>query len=685
MKTGIVVFSLLLCATAVFSGQLNITSLPRAINQSEHTSDAIDTITIAGTRLTSLTDGIRFNPDYQNPINGWLLNLVNDTIEFAAGGGSNFEGIAIMSQSSYPAHNVTINGGWIICKSPRNDDTNNSENTCMIFGGEDILVKNVSMVAGGYNGKCILGSGYDFEISGGQYLSRVDYYDSRCQFDAIIMNFSQVIYDTNYAADNGHICNIKIHDIKITNAPHAGIRVASTTGSLTNYAVVKIYNNNINIDARNLRYTSYSGTCASSANPFGIALQRVGPGSEIYNNTITSGTIHGGGRGLLLETARGNGRAFVEVFNNYIDTHEGPNTEYDENHAEFHAVRMRNDCSYVHFHNNTVIGTGDNTTATTSYGKAISALRYTFDGTYGGINSFNLIENNTFRVKSLNAGVTAYAVCFDQVDIPDTTLIFRYNRIESDNILVKFGEINGGARGITIYGDTLRFLTPSYSPETFHVGQFCNDFNSSDNFVRDEIYQNGASDTNIVISCTTRGLNELGLQRILRVKVLGNNGFPVPGAALQVTNNYRKSVVSGLTGGNGIVSAPVTYWWESGMTSDSTAYNNFVIKAKKDKDSTIITAQISAISGSPVLVLAKTAGDSSAACDTCGVVCGDVDGDGIVNIIDVAYFIKYLYRSGEAPNSNVTADVDRNGILNMLDVAYIINAQYKDGGDLICW
>ncbi|SYZ73047.1 exported hypothetical protein [Candidatus Zixiibacteriota bacterium] len=685
MKTGAVVLGLLLCATTVFSGQITITSLPYSINQGQHSRDAIDTITIAGTRLTSQTDGIRFNPEYHNPISGWLLNLVSDTIEFAAGGGSNNEGIAVMSQADYPAHNLTINGGWIICKSPRDNDTNSSNNTCMIFGGEDILLKNVNMVAGGYDGKCVVGSGYDFEISGGQYLSRVNYYHSRCQFDAIIMNFSQVVYDEDYALAQSHTCNIKIHDIKITNAPHAGIRVASTTGSLTDYAVVKIYNNDINIDARNFRYTSYSGTCASSANPFGIALQRVGPGSEIYNNKITSGTSFGGGRGILLETARGSSRSFVEVFNNYVDTHEGPNSEYDENHAEFHAVRMRNDCSYLHFHNNTVIGTGDNSTATSSYGKSISAVRYTFDGTYGGTNSYNIIENNVFRVKSLNAGVTAYAVCFDQVDIPDTTMTFRYNRLESDNILVKFGELNGGARGITLHGDTLRFLSPSYEPETFHVGQFCNDFNSSRNFARDEVYQNGASDTNIVISCTTRGQNELGIQRLLRVKVLGNNGYPVTGAALTVTNNYRKSVVSSLTAGNGIVSGPATYWWESGTSSDSTAYNNFTIKAKKGTDSTIVSTRLTATSAIQTITLLKTAGDSSANCDTCGVICGDINDDGSVNVIDVAYLIKYLYRNGEAPYSMVAADVDRDGVLNMLDAAYIINAQYRGGGDLRCW
>lgn len=670
----------LLLAGTVQAGQHIVTSLPREFRSRDHSADLWDTVTIAGTKLSSATDGLIFTPDYQSPLHHWYIKLDKDTLEFGTGGGSNLEGIVVNSISGYPFHDIIIEGGWIIHKPPRSNDSTIKYNNCLEFGGTDLLVKNVSMRAGGWNGKCVAGSGYDIDIDGGTYLSDVVYYDSRCQFDAVIMSLAGT-FDSAYAWQHGHNCNVRIHNIKIENAPHAGIRMASSNEGR---GIFLVYNCSLQGDARNLKYTSYSGTCASCANPYMIALSRPMGGSEIYNNTITSGTKYAGCRGILVEHASGADYSYVRIHDNIIDIHEGPNAEYSESQTETHALRIRNGCHHVYVYDNRITATGDALTSTSSYGRSITPFRYSAGENDSVINTFNIVEGNLFRAKSLTSGVTAYGVVFDAVMIYDTTLIFRNNRIESDNILVKFGEINDGAKGVTLYGDTLKFLSPSYNPQTFHVGHLCNNFNCSKNFARDIIYESGASDTNIVLSCDAQGTLDFGVQRTIRIRVLGNNGMPVPGARVIATNNYRKNIIDGMTAGDGVVSGPATYWWESRSAVDSLAYNNFIVKAKKGTDSAYTSYRVTATSLPITLTLPKTAGDSSAVCDTCTYICGDVNTDRKVNVNDITYLINFLYRYGPAPMLFETADVNNSGSINAQDVTYLMNFLYRGGRPPIC-
>ncbi|SYZ74036.1 putative Bacterial leucyl aminopeptidase [Candidatus Zixiibacteriota bacterium] len=58
---------------------------------------------------------------------------------------------------------------------------------------------------------------------------------------------------------------------------------------------------------------------------------------------------------------------------------------------------------------------------------------------------------------------------------------------------------------------------------------------------------------------------------------------------------------------------------------------------------------------------------------------GDVNGDKTLNILDVAYLINYLYKSGPAPGNINNADPNHSCTANILDVAYLINYLYKGG------
>ncbi|SYZ72706.1 exported hypothetical protein [Candidatus Zixiibacteriota bacterium] len=70
--------------------------------------------------------------------------------------------------------------------------------------------------------------------------------------------------------------------------------------------------------------------------------------------------------------------------------------------------------------------------------------------------------------------------------------------------------------------------------------------------------------------------------------------------------------------------------------------------------------------------------------DACEYICGDANGNGGVNILDVSFIINYLYKSGPAPDPLRIADVNNSGTVNILDVSYLINNIYKGGPGLNC-
>jgi hypothetical protein len=60
-------------------------------------------------------------------------------------------------------------------------------------------------------------------------------------------------------------------------------------------------------------------------------------------------------------------------------------------------------------------------------------------------------------------------------------------------------------------------------------------------------------------------------------------------------------------------------------------------------------------------------------------VCGDANGDEVVDISDVVYLISYLFRSGDPPVPMQAGDVNLDGIVHSADVVYLINYLFKGG------
>ena len=71
--------------------------------------------------------------------------------------------------------------------------------------------------------------------------------------------------------------------------------------------------------------------------------------------------------------------------------------------------------------------------------------------------------------------------------------------------------------------------------------------------------------------------------------------------------------------------------------------------------------------------------------DVCDWVCGDVTGDGSVNILDPVYLISWLYQEGPPPDRLEPCDVNNgDGNVNILDIAWLIAFLYQEGPPPSC-
>lgn len=69
--------------------------------------------------------------------------------------------------------------------------------------------------------------------------------------------------------------------------------------------------------------------------------------------------------------------------------------------------------------------------------------------------------------------------------------------------------------------------------------------------------------------------------------------------------------------------------------------------------------------------------------DACDYVCGDADGDGLVNISDAVFVIGYIFGGGNAPNPYMAGDANCDALVNISDAVHLI-AYIFGGGPAPC-
>ncbi|MCP4705450.1 MAG: hypothetical protein GY865_12675, partial [candidate division Zixibacteria bacterium] len=68
-------------------------------------------------------------------------------------------------------------------------------------------------------------------------------------------------------------------------------------------------------------------------------------------------------------------------------------------------------------------------------------------------------------------------------------------------------------------------------------------------------------------------------------------------------------------------------------------------------------------------------------------ICGDVNDDINIDILDIVYLINYKYKSGANPLCepiSICADVNHDTNIDILDIVHLINFKYKDGANPNC-
>lgn len=69
---------------------------------------------------------------------------------------------------------------------------------------------------------------------------------------------------------------------------------------------------------------------------------------------------------------------------------------------------------------------------------------------------------------------------------------------------------------------------------------------------------------------------------------------------------------------------------------------------------------------------------------TGGYICGDVNDDMTVDLLDILFLIDYKFKDGPAPAVMIAADVNSDESVNLLDILALIDFKFKDGAPPNC-
>ena len=600
MRKLLVLLCVVCLSGRIAAEMVTITSLPYTFDADDRSGDDIDTLVLQGTKLSASGDGITLASVSGNALSGVLLLLGTDTISYGEGGGNGAIGIDVARIGSDYPNNIEIRGGYILHNTP---DSTADDCRAINIRGRDILIKDVTANVRGYNGITLEASGtsvHTLEIDGGTYNNFVTGFTSRCNYDACVIKVDNLYLTTLQEA--GADYHAYIHGVTILDGPHMGIAILGR-GEDPHYAVGRIENCTVQTDARNSFYTSYSGLCLSCANPYALTFRRVGPGSTMLDNVITSGTSYGGNRGIMVEYGWGTEETPILIRGNSVDVHEGPNVEYSSG-LPVHGLRIRYQPHWITADFNTFIATGDDASLTDSYVDFVQTVRLSTNTASTHVT----LRNNTIRaVDSGSTGSDYIAVSFDGIDY-DSTFFLESNNVTSPGTIYKFGHSgtqDNGPTGVTIIGDTVSFTNSTADQYTFHLGYLTNPWNCTGNIARDLVYQDSTAFDDITYA--SGGEADIRIEQTATVNVKGSNGLPVEDANVWIVDGYYDTA-NVVTDSLGVASAVRALLWDSRTLADSTGFVPLSIGAAKDGDTTTTTLALSPTVNSVSLILSATQG-----------------------------------------------------------------------------
>jgi len=627
LTTCLGIILLMTSPVGLVAGQYVVTKLPDTLLAADHSADLWDTVTIAGTKLSSATDGIYVNSDY------WYINLGSDTIRFGTdstirmGTYRGPRGISI----GYQKHDVTIHGGYIL-----HDPDNMEDDDSVYVEGDTLNYYGIGVKIAGSTYNILLDSICKVNVRGAYYGSAVESdagsknirlrkcrlfnncyaYPSRTMFQATVLSIS-CDSAVMTAPDDYHM---KVDSCYLEDNAHAAVYMRWAATNTNDRPNVKFYGDTFVVDGRNKKYVGFLGQLGkSTTQPYGIVATRAGRGTVINHCTFLTGTKYGGGRGINIIGGDGVEEEPIKICSSYFNNHEGYNQEYKSLYG-CSALKIRQINKWLNVFDNVLVVTVDTTTDICGQynpnGEPICYQVWQDDQPPFHVN----IENNICSLL-VKTNVDAYewdavAVKFDYVKYEDRSSHFRNNFLYSQGTsVIDYGQFDGGADFILTQNNTLKLDTAgrAYDQSTFNLGM-CGGNGCDTSIVSlDDIFVGGASPTSVThmyhgAPCAAGQPEEITIKRTLNIYVRGNNGFPVAGAYVTVRNNYDQLVLSGTTSNGGRVSGAVSYLYYSHSVDDSTDFNPFTIEASSGDDHTEQNMSVNWNSHSDTLTLLETAG-----------------------------------------------------------------------------
>jgi hypothetical protein len=556
------------------------------------------------------------------------------TLEF----GTANAGAAYGIQISWGANNIHVRGGMLLHGIGESITDTGTGSRCVLMctNGNGFHFENVNMMIKGKNGKClnIEGNPKNIEVDGGQLISKVHSFTSRCYYDAAVIDLES---ESSVSGTDYHLL---VHDAYLSG-PHVCINVS---GQDDDRPLVYVYACTLQSDARNDMYDGPDGnSCHSSGNPFVLNTWRIAAGSEFHDNVILSGTEYSGGYGFILQGLRGTETDSIKIYNNEFIIHRGPDPVvggeggcrgiYMRALIEEGRTDLYN--TYVHIFNNDITIYVDALQSTGHIGATGEGARIAL----GGGTDHILFEKNRIQVirsDSLYPDTGIVQTCAISVGKPDsiemayTTTqsdhIFRYNYYRGYKTPIWMGIIaihELTANNITFYKDTIVCLSDYASHTTIEFtrsGTYSD--HSSGNRLLDCVFQGYASDDDVVFNTLTTDIDsclgkDVRFQRTAEIHVRGTDLTPMENATVWIENNYGQTVASGLTDAFGDFSDTLTYQYlaydpapgDGCDLVDSTAYNDFTFRAAKNGDTATTVYTISATATFPLTLTLSGGGD----------------------------------------------------------------------------